>query len=153
MRLVRGRLPLAAILVAILLASCGRPGVALRIAGVNDALPGLDSSYCQSGGCTGTCGDYPVLFPPIVQVRVTPPVTLEIRADSGVTEIHGDIWEGDTVSGQPVETFTLAGQTARFVSQAMAPGHRYYIAIDIHWSLPLNTGGQGHVYRVEVLPP
>ena len=150
---LRGRLPLAAILVAILLASCGRPGVALRIAGVNDALPGLDSSYCQSGGCTTTCGDYPVLSPPLVQVRVTPPVTLEIRADSGVTEIHGDIWEGDTVSGQPVETFTLAGQTARFVSQAMAPGHRYYIAIDIHWSLPLNTGGQGHVYRVEVLPP
>ena len=153
MRRLRGRLPLAAILVAILLASCGIPGVALRIAGVNESLPGLDSSYCQSGGCTGTCGDYPVLAPPIVQVRVTPPVTLEIRADSGVTEIHGDIWEGDTVSGQPVETFTLAGQTARFVSQAMAPGHRYYIAIDIHWSLPLNTGGQGHVYRVQVLPP
>jgi len=90
MRRIRGRLPLAAILVAILLASCGRPGVALRIAGVNDALPGLDSSYCQSAGCTGTCGDYPTLAPLLVQVRVTPPVTLEVRADSGVTEIHGD---------------------------------------------------------------
>ena len=90
MRRIRGRLPLAAIPVAILLASCGRPGVALRIAGVNDALPGLDSSYCQSAGCTGTCGDYPTLAPPLVQVRVTAPVTLEVRADSGVTEIHGD---------------------------------------------------------------
>jgi hypothetical protein len=108
MRHIRGRLPLAAILVAILLASCGIPGVALRITGVNESLPGLDSSYCQSGGCTTTCGDYPTLTPPLVQVRATPPVTLEVRADSGVTEIHGDIWEGDTVSGRPIETFTLA---------------------------------------------
>src|SRR5258705_9810713 len=99
MRRLRGRLPLAAILVAILLASCGRPGVALRIVGVNESLRGLESSYCQSGGCSSTCGDYPVLAPPVVQVRVTPPVTLEVRADSGVTEIHGDIWEGDTISG------------------------------------------------------
>ena len=153
MRHLRGRLPLAAILVAILLASCGIPGVALRIAGVNESLPGLDSSYCQSGSCTTTCHDYPTLSPPLVQVRVTPPVTLEFRADSGVTEIRGDIWEGDTVSGRPIETFTLTGHIARYGSQAMASGHRYYIVIDIHWSLPLNTGGQGHVYRVELLPP
>ena len=153
MRHLRGRLPLAAILVAILLASCGMPGVALRIAGVNDALPGLDSSYCQSVGCTGTCGDYPTLAPPLVPVHVTPPVTLEIRADSGVTEIHGDIWEGDTVSGRPIEAFVLAGQSAKYVSQAMAPGHRYYIFLDVHWSLPLNTGGRAHFFRVELLPP
>lgn len=153
MRRLRPRLPLAAILVAILLASCGRPGVTLRIAGVNEALPGLDSSYCQSGGCTTTCGDYPTPAPALVQVRVTAPVTLEVQADSGVTEIHGNIWEGDTLSGRPIEAFTLAGPSARHVSQAMASGHRYYIYIDIRWSFPLNSGGQGHAFRVEILPP
>ena len=82
-----------------------------------------------------------------------PPVILEVRADSGVTEIHRDIWEGDTVSGPPIEAFVLAGQSARYVSQAMASGHRYYLYIDIRWSLPLNSGGRGHAYRVELLPP
>jgi hypothetical protein len=144
---------LAAILFAILLASCGRPGVALRIVGVNEGLPGLDSSYCQSGGCTTTCGDYPTPAPRLVQVRVTPPVTLEVRADSGVTEIHGDIWDGDTISGRPIEAFTLANQSGGYVSQAMASGHRYYIYVDVRWSLPLNSGGQGHAFRVEILPP
>jgi hypothetical protein len=80
-------------------------------------------------------------------------VTLEVRADSGVTEIHGDIWEGDTLSGRPIESFVLAGQSAKHVSQAIASGHRYYIYIDVRWSLPLNTGGQGHAFRVEILPP
>ena len=153
MRRMRPRLPLAAILVAILFASCGRPGVTLRIAGVNEALPGLDSSYCQSGACTGTCADYPTPAPALVQVRVISPVTLEVQADSGVTEIHGNIWEGDTLSGRPIEAFTLAGPSARHISQAMASGHRYYIYIDIRWSLPLNSGGQGHAFRLEILPP
>ena len=146
-------MPLAAILVAILLASCGRPGVTLRIAGVNDALPGLESSYCQSGGCSTTCGDYPTPAPPLLPVRVTAPVTLEVKADPSVTEIHGDIWEGDTLSGRPIESFALAGPSAEHVSQAMASGHRYYIYIDIRWSLPLNSGAQGHAFRVEILPP
>ena len=150
---LRGLLPLVAILLGDLLASCGMPGVTVRVSGVNEALPGLQGSYCQSGGCSNTCGDYGQLLPTLVQVRVTPPVTLEIQPASGVTEIHGDIWEGDTVSGRSLEAFVLAGQNARYVSQAMAPGHRYYIALDVRWSLPLNTGGRAHYFRVEVLPP
>jgi hypothetical protein len=153
MRRLRSRLPLAAILLAVLLASCGMPGVTLRVSSVNAALPGLEGSYCQSGGCSGSCGDYGPLVPKLVQVRVTPPVTLEIQTAPGVTEIHGDIWEGDALSGRPLEAFVLAGQSGRYVSQVMAPGHRYYISIDIRWSLPLNTGGQAHFFRVEVLPP
>jgi hypothetical protein len=152
-RRLRLRLPLAAILLAILVASCGRPVVTLRIAGVDEAVPGLDSSYCQSGACTGTCGDYPTPAPALVPVRVAPPVTLEVAAGAGVTEIRGEIWEGDTMSGRAIEAFTLAGASARHASQAMASGHRYYIYLDIRWSLPLNSGGQGHAFRVEILPP
>src|SRR6185503_9551593 len=73
MRRLRGLLPLGAILVAILLASCGMPGATLRVSGANEALPGLEGSYCQSGGCSGSCGDYGPLVPTLVQVRVTPP--------------------------------------------------------------------------------
>ena len=153
MRQFRGRVPLAAILVAILLASCGRPGVTLRIAGVNDALPGLESSYCQSGGCSNMCADYSTPVPPLRQVRVTTPVTLELSADPGVTDILGDIWEGDTLSGRPLESFTVVAPRGKHVSQAMVSGHRYYIYIDINWSLPFNSGGQGRAFRVEILPP
>ena len=153
MRRLRGRLPLGAILVAILLASCGPPGVTLRVSGASEALPGLQGSYCQSGGGCGTCGDYGALLPTLVQVRVTPPVTLEVQTGSGVTVINGEIREGDSLSGRPIEAFVLAGQSARYVSQAMASGHRYYIFLDVHWSLPLNAGGQAHFFRVELLPP
>jgi hypothetical protein len=153
MRGLRRRLPLAAVLLAVLLASCGMPGVTLRISGANEALPGLQGSYCQSGGCSGSCGDYGPLVPTLVQVRVTPPVTLEVQTGSGVTEIRGEIREGDSLSGSPIEAFVLAGQSARYVSQVMAPGHRYYIFLDVHWSLPLNTGGRAHFFRVELLPP
>jgi hypothetical protein len=146
-------LPLASILVAVVLASCdGRPAVTLRISGVNESVPGLSGSYCQSGGCSGTCADGPAPVPPLVQLHVIAPVTLEVQADDGVTEIRGDIWEGDTVLGRPVEAFTVAGKSARYVSRAMASGHRYYISIHVRWSRPLNTGGQGHAFRVELLP-
>jgi hypothetical protein len=69
------RWELAAIIVAVLLASCGgRPGVTVSVAGA--AVPMILSSVTQRTACSSSHGDAFPRDPPLTTVRAPLPVTL-----------------------------------------------------------------------------
>jgi len=147
------RIPLVAVLFLVLLASCAlpRPTVGLAIAGTN--VPGSrEGSFCQTGGCSSHCADGPAPVAPLTVVRAGTPVRLDFTAGSEVTKIHGDIWPGESMSGQPTESFDLENGARTYTSRAMAGG-RYYMLISLQWSRPLDSGGTGLAFLVEIVPP
>src|SRR5207237_3700540 len=99
--LMRGRRRFCAVVLLLLLASCSlpRPTVGLSIAGTN--VPGSrEGSYCQTGGCSGVCGDSLAPVAPLTPVRAASPVRLDFSAGVEGDGIHGDVWEGGTMSGR-----------------------------------------------------
>ena len=93
-----------------------RPTVGLSIAGTN--VPGSrEGSYCQTGGCSGVCGDSLAPVAPLTPVRARSPVRLDFSAGAEVDRIHGDVWEGETMTGRPVESFELRGSDRSYTSQ------------------------------------
>lgn len=115
-------------------------------------MPSLPGSYCRNFGFRGECGDTAELAPPITAVRSAVPVRLDIGADAGAAEIRGDIWRGERIDSPPIETFTLPGRGGTYVSRDMKAG-RYYLVIHVRWSLPLNSGGQAHAFRIDIRSP
>ena len=141
------------VLLVVLLASCSlpRPTVGLAINGTN--VPGSrEGSYCQSGGCSSYCADGPAPVAPLTPIRVETPVRLDFSAGSDVTTIHGDIWRGEAIGGQPIESFDLVGGDRSYVARGMTAG-RYYILVSLRWSRPFDSGDSGVAFLVEIAPP
>ena len=151
--LMRGRRRLCAVVLLLLLASCSlpRPTVGLSIAGTN--VPGSrEGSYCQTGGCSGVCGDSLAPVAPLTPVRAASPVRLDFSAGAEVDRIHGDIWEGETQTGRPAESFELRGSDRSHTSQLMRDG-RYYLLISLGWSRVTDHGDTSVAFAVELTPP
>ena len=150
---MRGRRRLCAVVLLLLLASCSlpRPTAGLSIAGTN--VPGSrEGSYCQTGGCSGVCGDSLAPVAPLTPVRARPPVRLDFSAGAEVDQIHGDVWEGETMTGRPVESFELRGSDRSYTSQLMRDG-RYYLLISLGWSRVTDHGDTSVAFAVELTPP
>src|SRR5207248_1489466 len=151
--LMRGRRRLCAVVLLLLLASCSlpRPTAGLSIAGTN--VPGSrEGSYCQTGGCSGVCGDSLAPVAPLTPVRAASPVRLDFSAGAEVDRIHGDIWEGETQTGRPAESFELRGSDRSYTSQLMRDG-RYYLLISLGWSRVTDHGDTSVAFAVELTPP
>ncbi|TMF77457.1 MAG: hypothetical protein E6I18_09065 [Chloroflexi bacterium] len=111
-----------------------------------------EGSFCQTGGCSSHCADGPAPVAPLTVVRAATPVRLDFSAGDEVTKIHGDIWAGESLSGQPIESFDLGNGARAYTSKAMAAG-RYYMLVSLQWSRPLDSGDTGLAFHVEIVPP
>ena len=137
----------------VLLASCAlpRPGIELTISGTS-VTPSREGSYCQGGGCSGTCGDGPAPQARLTTVRATAPIRLDFSAGAEVNQIHADIYAGDGVVGAPIESFTLRGSERSHTSAQLRSG-RYYILVTIRWDRLTDRGDTAIAFLVEIVPP
>lgn len=147
------RAALRTIAVIVLLASCAlpRPGIELSISGTSVASS-REGSYCQSGGCSGTCADGPAPVAPLTRVRAGAPIRLDFSAGPEVSEIDVSIYEGERTGATPRERFTLSGRERSFTSSVMRSG-TYYISVLIRWSRFTDRGDAGRSFLVELSPP
>lgn len=152
--MTRSHVPLAVICTAILLASCGgRPGVTVSIAGEPVAM--ILSSATERTACSAQHGD---AFPrelPLTVVRTTAPVTLQLEAGQGVTQVRGWIYDADapTPTGGPIEEFTLAGRSGTYQARSIAPARTYSVLVNVVWSYLVTGGEETHAFRVRIEPP
>jgi hypothetical protein len=152
--MVAHRLGLATVISLVLWASCAlpRPEVGLTISGAT--IPASrEGSFCQGGGCSGTCGDGPAPSAPLTLIHATTPIRLDFVTDVEVNQIHGDIWQGETIAGHPIESFTLVGAVRSYTTTALKPGGRYYIAVSIGWSRLLDRGDSSRAFLVDIASP
>jgi hypothetical protein len=149
---VRSRVPLLAIFVAVLLASCGaRPSVTVRVAGA--PVPMVLASTTEGTACSASHGD---AFPqdvPLTTVRGSTPVTIHVEADQG-TEIRGWIYDLDALSpsGGPTEQFTLPGRSGSYAVRSLVPARTYQVLLNVRWSFVLTQGEVSHLFRFRVEP-
>jgi len=151
--MIRSRFGLAAIVAAILLASCGgRPSVTVSIADqmVNTTL----TSTTETTGCTTSHGDGP-FDRTVTTVRALTPVTLTVEAGQGATRIRGWIYdiEAPRPSGGPIEEFTLPGHSGVYEPRSIVPARTYEVVVNVAWSALITRGEVTHVFRVRVEPP
>lgn len=152
--MIRSRLPLAGILVAILLASCGgRPGVTVSIAG--ETVPMVLSSTTEGTSCSTYHGD---AFPrdlPLTTVRAPTPVILQVAAGQGAIGVRGAIYDVDapTPSGGPIEEFMLPGGGGAYESRAIVPARTYRVIVNVQWRSLVTRGEVTHVFHVRIEPP
>jgi hypothetical protein len=137
---VRSRFPLAAIVLAILLASCGgRPAVTVTLAG--QPMPMVLASTTEGTPCSTSHGD---AFPqniPLTTVRSSMPVTIHVEADQG-TEIRGWIYDVDapSPSGGPTLEFTLPGRSGSYEVRSIVAARTYQVLLNVRWSLVVTQG-------------
>lgn len=145
---------LAAILGAVLVASCGsRPGVSVSIAG--NTVPMVLGSASEGTACSTSHGD---AFPqnlPLTTVRAPTPLTLRFEAGQGATEIRGWIYDLDAPlpSGGPIEEFTLPGRSGAYEARSIVPARTYSVTVNVRWSFLLTQGEESHLFRVRIEPP
>jgi hypothetical protein len=145
---------IAAIVVAVLLASCGgAPGVTVSIASVR--VPMVRSSSTEGTPCSTSHGD---AFPqdvPLTTVRTSTPVTLRFVAGKGATQIRVVIYDIDapTLSGGPIEEFTLSGGSGDRQVPSIVPARTYRVLVNVVWSFLITRGEETHVFRLRVEPP
>ena len=152
--MIRSRLPLAAILVAVVLAACGgRPAVTVAVAGQTVAM--ALASTTEGTRCSTTHGDGFVQNPPLTLIRAPTPVTLVIDAGQGATGIRGWLYDVDTPSpsGGPIEEFTLPGRSASYQARSIVPGRTYNVLVNVTWTSLVISGEVTHVFRVRIEPP
>jgi hypothetical protein len=150
---VRTRLPLGAILGAILLASCGsRPGLAVTIAGV--AIPMVLGSTTDRTGCSSEHGDAFPQSVPLTTINAPTPVTLKVEAGQGATEIRGWIYDLDasSPSGGPTEEFTLSGRTGTYAPRSIIAARTYQVVLNVRWSFVVTDGEVTHLFRLRIGP-
>jgi hypothetical protein len=151
---MRSRLPLAGILLAILLASCGgTPSVVVRVAGETVAMT-LSSTTVRTG-CSAEHGD---AFPrdvPLTIVRTPTPAMLHVEAGQGATGIRGWIYDVDapTTSGGPLEEFSLPGRSGDHESKSIVTSRTYSVVVNVAWSSLVTGGEVTHLFRLRVVPP
>jgi hypothetical protein len=149
---MRSRLPLAAIIFAILLAACGgTPGVVVKVAG--QTIPMALGSTTVRTGCSSEHGD---AFPrdvPLTIVRSLTPV-LHIEAGQGATGIRGWIYDVDapTTTGGPLEEFTLSGRSGDHQARSMVAARTYSVVVNVTWSAVITGGEVTHVFRLRLEP-
>ena len=147
-------MPLAVILLAILLASCGgTPGVTVRVAG--ETIPMALASTTVRTGCSGEHGD---AFPrdiPLTVIRAPTPAVFHIEAGQGATGIRGWIYDVDapTASGGPLEEFTLSGRSGDHTAASIVAARTYSVLVNVTWSALVTGGEVTHVFRLRVEPP
>jgi hypothetical protein len=90
---------------------------------------------------------------PLTLVRATTPVRFDFVAGEEVDQIHADIWRGEKVEGQPIESFTIDGGARSYTTTELKPGGRYYIAVLIRWSRFLDRGDSSRAFLVEIASP
>jgi hypothetical protein len=78
-------------------------------------------------------------------------VRLDCSAGSEVTTIHGEIWQGESISGRPIESFDLAGGVRSYTAKLITGG-RYYLVIGLKWSRFLDSGETGVASLAEITP-
>jgi hypothetical protein len=148
---MRSRGPLAAILLAILLASCGgRPSVTVRVAG--EIVPTQVVSTMEGTPCSGRVGDGPFL-PGETSVRASAPFAIQVDTDSDA-HVLGWIYDIDapTPSGGPLEEFTFAG-AGTHQSRSMVAARRYQVIVNVARSVLGFRSEVTHAFRVHVQPP
>lgn len=148
------RWKLAAILLAIVLASCGgRPGVTVSVAGAT--VPMVFAGVTERTACSSSHGDAFPQDPPLTTVRAPLPVTLKFEAGQGATSIRGVIYDVDapTPSGGPQEEFTVTGRTGAHTARSIVPGRTYQVLVNVPWSFFVTGGEETHVFRLRVEPP
>jgi hypothetical protein len=151
--MIRSRLALAALLTAILVASCGsQPDVAVSVAGV--AVPMARAGTTTQTPCSTTVrSPYPA-NPSVLTVRAPTPVTFEFYAGEGATDIRVWIYDlaSPTPSGGPLEEFTLAGRGGKHESRSIVPARTYEVLVSVRWSSLITSGSEGHAFRMRVEP-
>ena len=148
---MRSRGPLATILLAILLASCGgRPSVTVRVAG--EIVPTQVVSTSEGTPCSGRIGDG-AFMPRETIVRASAPLAIRVDTDSG-THVLGWIYDIDapTPSGGPLEEFTLAC-AGTHQSRSMVAARRYEVIVNVGRSVLGFSSEVTHAFRVRVQPP
>jgi hypothetical protein len=147
-------LPLGAVVLAILIASCGAsPGVSVSIA--SEPIPMVLASTTNRVGCTSEHGD---AFPqqvPLTTIRTSAPVTLKFEAGSGANEIRGAIYDVKSPStlGGPIEEFLVRGPVGTYEARTIVPGRTYQILVNVVWSFVVTSGEESHLFRVTIEPP
>lgn len=152
--MVARRFGLATVIGLVALASCTlpRPDVGLTIGGTSVASS-REGSYCQGGGCQGMCADGPAPIAPLTLVRTSLPARLEFTAPPEVEQIHGDIWQGETLAGSAIESFTLERGVRSYTANALKSGGRYYVIVMIRWDRLLDRGDSSRAFLVEIAAP
>ena len=149
---MRSRVPLAAVFLAILLASCsGRPTVIVSIGGAT--VPTTLASTTEGTACSTSHGD---AFPqnvPLTMVRGATPVTIHLEADQG-TEIRGWIYDLDapSPSGGPNEEFTVPGRSGSYEVRSIVPARTYQVLVSVRWSFVFTRGEVSHLFKFQVEP-
>jgi hypothetical protein len=156
--MIRSRGPLAAILLAILVASCGgRPSVTVMVAG--KVVPTQVVSKTEGTPCSTSHGDGPA--PPRDPMILREPTPLAIRVDAEPGyQIRGRIYEIDAstpdlrllpASG-PLEEFTLTSGVT-YQSRSIVASRSYQVSVDVSRSVLGFRSEVGHAFRVRVQPP
>jgi hypothetical protein len=99
------------------------------------------------------CGDGPAPVAPLTTVHTTMPVRLDFAAGSDVNQIHGDFWQGEKITGTPIESFTLTGTMRSYTATELRAGGRYYITVMIGWSRLLDRGDSSRAFLIEIASP
>ena len=156
--MIRSRGPLAAILLAILVASCGgRPSVTVMVAG--EIVPTQVVSTTEGTPCSTSHGDGPAPPRDPMIVREPTPLAIRVDAESGY-QIRGRIYEIDTstpalrllpASG-PLEEFTLTSGVT-YQSRSIVASRSYQVSVDVSRSVLGFRSEVGHAFRVRVQPP
>jgi hypothetical protein len=145
---VARRLAVAAVigLVVSALALCARPRpeVGLTISGTT--VPASSGNCLDSGAC-------PPPVAPLTLVRTTTPVRLDFVAGGEVNQIHGAIWQGETMGAKAIEQFTLTGAMRSYTASELKPGGRYYIIVLMYWSRLLDRGDSSRAFLIEIASP
>jgi hypothetical protein len=156
--MIRSRGALAAILLAILAASCGgRPSVTVVVAG--EVVPTQVVSTMEGTPCSTKIGDGP--FPPRDPTIVREPTPLAIRVDAEPgSQIRGRIYEIDTstpamrplpASG-PLEEFSLTSGVT-YQARSIVASRSYEVWVDVSRSVLGFRSDVTHAFRVRVQPP
>jgi hypothetical protein len=151
---VRSRLPLGAMLAAILLASCGgRPGLTVSIG--TETVPMVVGSTTEGTACSTSHGDGPSPNVPLTTVRGAAPLTINFEAGQGATEIRGWLYDVDAQSrptGVPIEEFKLSGRSGAFEPRSLLASRTYSITVNVVWSFVVTHGEETHLFRLRIEP-
>jgi hypothetical protein len=146
------RRPLAAMLLAILAASCspGRASVTVAIAG--ETVPTQIASTTETTPCSGAHGDGPAPAQ-VTIVRASTPITIRVDVEPSA-EIRGLIYdiESPTSSGGPLEEFRLSG-SGTHQSRSIVGSRTYQILVNAERSLLGFRSEVTHAFRVRLEAP
>jgi hypothetical protein len=151
MRLV---LPATALLATVLTACGSQPGISVSAG--TQSIPMVAMSTTRiTGWWLGEHGDAAWVERPLSVIRTSAPVTLRFAAGEGATEIRGWVYDTDrpSLSGGPIEEFSLPGRTGAYEPRAIAAGRTYEVVVNVKWSGLLVHGEETHAFRLRLEAP